>query len=576
MPRRTTKKRWTEIKTDWLEIKQEIDAAAHGMKTPVKKEIAERLGISIHQLHSALREEFGPAKIIKERTFNSEEHADAYEQNRRIAYLVAEQKEKMKRAGEGERELATHRVLRILQEWGVDGADQVSESTINRILREEMGYRQSVPRVRHEPEYALQEVQVDFSFSKYFSIVDYDQDLGDYLLKASSTLLRYKEGDRRMRPMLGVIIDSYSRVRWHYCMAASGESGSNTTAFMIKFFNRQQDDLVFQHVPWLFRMDNGPLAKSQEGKSFFASIDRKVETSMPYEKTGIGKAERTWQNIWQWEMEQVSRIGVGGIISMSDYNLLLLNECVRQQHRQHPVYADRQCVDVYQQSILIQQPRPEIISADLTDAVFTSLERTVKNDQTFSINNIVYEAPVSIPGSPHTTTGQRIRVLMHRDGRMIGELIDRNAPSFEIRKHQPSATGRFSSRKRTFAQQLNNEISDGRAITEQLRKVADMTVKQKEEHFGGPRRLMPKADELQIESPFTGQPAQFQEPERCFTKFEALQLVAELLKQEGIDMNDQLHDYFTDYAVKVNLNREMIQLEVANLMQILNNNQTGT
>lgn len=563
------------MQVDWREIKEEIDAAGHGMKTAVKKTIARRLALSIDQIHSALRNEFGPAKTIAKREFKTNADKESYERNRRVAYLVAEQKEKMKQAGEGERELATWRVLELLQDWGVDEAAECSESTINRILAEEMGYRQPIARVRHEAAYALQEVQVDFSFSKYFSIDGFNEENGEYLIKASKKLLRYKEGDKRMRPMLGVILDSYSRLRFHKCLPASGESASNTVAFLIDFFNREDDELLFRHVPWMFKMDNGPLAKSREGQSFFTSIDRPVETSKPYEKTGIGKAERSWQLIWQWEMKLASEIGIGNSITLNEYNQRLLVECVRQQQLRHPFFGAKTCADMYQQSILAQQPRPELLSGDLTDAVYTHLERTVGQDQIISINNKKFEVPV-MADDHHHTTGQRIRVLIHKDGRMVGELIDRNAKAFEIRAFKAHQTGTFRSHNQTFGQQIGKHISEKSTITEELRRAASMTVRQKEDHFQGPRRLMPLSEELQIDSPFTGKQTAKPVDEACVSKFEALTFVAELLKQNDLEMNDQLHDYFNDFVTQVQLNKQAIRNEVQNLISILNNNQTGT
>lgn len=574
MPK-TAKKRWTEVQVDWRDIKYEIDAAGHGMKIATKKTIARRLGLSIDQIHSALRSEFGPAKTINKREFRTKADKESYERNRRIAYLVAEQKEKMKQTGEGERELATWRVLDLLQDWGVDEATECSESTINRILAEEMGYRRPIARVRHEASYALQEVQVDFSFSKYFSIDTYNEQLGDYMMKASKKLLRYKEGDKRMRPMIGVILDSYSRLRFHACLPASGESASNTVAFLIDFFQREDDELLLRHVPWMFKMDNGPLAKSREGQSFFTSIDRPVQTSKPGEKTGIGKAERSWQLIWQWEMQVASEIGIGNSIPLSIYNEQLLAECVRQQQLRHPFFGAKTCADMYQQSILAQQPRPEVIGADLTDAVYTHLERTVGQDQIISINNEKFEVPV-MADDHHHTTGKRIRVLIHKDGRMVGELIDRNAKTFEIRPFVAHRTGTFRLHTETAGQQIGKLLNQGSSITEELRRAASITIRQKEEHFQGPRRLMAKADELEIKTPFAGKIQPKPVDEVCISKFEALTFVAELLKQTDLEMNDQLHDYFNDFVTQVQLNKPTIRNEVQNLISILNNYQTGT
>ncbi len=565
---------------NWREIKDEIDNAPHGMKTAVKEQISERLGLSLDQIHSAIRDTFGPAKTIKKRKFKKKEDREAYERNRRIAYLAAEQKQKMKAAGEGEREMATWRILKLFREWEIEGVEECNESTINRIMAEEMGFREKTPRTRHEPAYALQEVQVDFSFSKYFTVTHYDKDQGDYILQASRKVLRYKEGDKRMRPMLGVIMDSYSRLRYHKAIITSGESGSNTTAFMISFFNRDEDELVFRHVPWMFKMDNGPLAKSQEGQSFFKSIRREVQTSTPYEKTGIGKAERGWQLIWQWEMEIASRVGDRGMITLNDYNSALLAECVRQQYENHPFYSDRTRIDMYQQSILAQDPRPEVVGNDLRDSVYTVLERTVGQDQIIKIANKPFQVPVY--AGDHHTTGRRIRVLIHRDGRMKGELIDRNADLFDIDEFIPTQTGTFNTHAKTFPQQLDKHIKNGEAITDQLRKLATtQNSTLNTQNLTGPKRLMPASDELTVDSPFSpgGESAEggrgVVQAETCRNKFEALSIVAEILKREGHEMSEEVRIYFETYAIDNALNKTAIMNEAHRLIQILNE-QTGT
>jgi len=569
--KKSIQKRWKEVPVNWREIDEEIENAGHGMKTAQKKIIAKRLGLSLDQIHSALRSLNGPAKVIAKRKVQDTE---AHERNRRIAYLVAEHKEKLKKEGEGEREMATWRVLKQFKNWGVEDAELCNQSTINRIIREELGYRQATPRTRHEPAYALQEVQVDFSFSKYFTVVNFDSEIGDYILKASKKVLRYKEGDKRMRPMLGVIIDSYSRLRFHKVIMASGESGSNTTAFMIDFFNREEDELVFKHVPWMFKMDNGPLAKSQEGKNFFQSINRPVETSMPYEKTGIGKAERGWPLIWQWEMELVSAIGANGLMTLSDYNSQLLAECVRQQSENHPFYLDKRRVDMYQQSILAQNPRPEVVGTDLRDSVYTVLERTVGTDQIVRIGKVAYQVPVQ--AGDHATTDRRIRVLIHRDGRMMGELIDRHAPMFEITEFVPNVHGMYSTHAQTFPQQLSKQIKEGNAITDQLRKLANNQPSSVIRPSSSPKRLMPASEELEVITPFSSEAGQSQALVTCSSKFAALTLVANLLKQQGMELNDEMVDYFGDFALQVELNTISIKNEALRFIQIMNESNTGT
>jgi hypothetical protein len=568
--------RWTEVQVNWHEIKHEIDTAPHGTKGKVKQDIAQRLGLSKDQIHSALRTQFGKAKIVKR---DDLEQTEEYESNRRVAYLVAEQKEKMKNAGSGERELSTERILKLLVKWGIEEAEDCTVSTINRIIREEFGYRQTTPRKRLECTHALQQVQVDFSFSKYFSIAGVDPVTGDWLMQASKKRLDYKEGDKKRRAMLGVIIDSYSRLRYHHCVVTSGESSNSTIAILNQFFNRDEDELAFRHVGWNWHMDNGPLAKSQEGKSFFKAIDRPVTTSTPYEKTGIGKAERSWPLIWQLEMELVSEIGVGGIISLEQYNAALLAECVRQQYEEHPFYAGQRRIDLYQQSILRQDPRPETIEADLSKLVYTFLERTVGSDQKIMIGKKAYEVPVW--AGDHYTTERRIRVMINRDGQMKGELIDRNAPQFEIREFDPTMTGSYSgTHQKTFAQRLAKDIKEKNSMTEQIREQAKGGTPQAAP--ARPRPLMPASKPAAIHSPFASDETKHSElntqnSDKCISKFEAITFVSEIMKRNGIEFNDQLYEFFDDYVVQVGLDKFEIQKAAKSIIDDLKGtNNTGT
>lgn len=552
--------RWKDLQVDWHNVKYQIDCAPHGTTGHVKNHIARQLGISIHQLHSAIRFHFGKQKEVERTT----------EIDRELIYAIAEMKVAGKRAGSGEREIPTWRCIDILKDWKAPGADQLTVSTVNRVLRNEFALNQPIPRTRWEPEYALQEVQVDYSTSKYFRPAKEYDDEGNPILIATNRILSYKEKDVRRRLMLGVVMDTYSRIRFHSGYICAGESALNSIEFLNHFFTRPDDELVFKHLAWNFRIDNGPLFSSTMGQSFFKTIDRPVENTIPYGKSGLGKAERGWQLVWSWEQDLVTRIGVGARISLADYNQLLLQECIRQQQQKHPFKVSEYKIDLYQKSVLAQTPRPEIIDVDLTKLVFTSLKRKVGADQLIRIDNEYYQVPVM--AGDHYTTDRWIRVIINKDGRMMGELIDRYSEPFEIFPETRSLRGRFNTAPQTTAQRINVDLDGGHSIIDQIRKPFAVNPSA----AANPTYLMPQNKPAAVQSPFNNNTDKPEEPEQFNSKFAAMQFVGQQLKLEGIELQDDLFDYFEEFVINAAFNRTDIEQQVKAFIYALNHQPKNT
>lgn len=541
---------------NWFQIRAEIDNAPHSNKQAVARMWANRLNMSLDKLYRQMRKHLGKKK----------ESSQPKQVNRDLVYMVMERKVISLRYGDGSRMITTERAIKQLMDMGIPGADQLVASTVDRIAREELGWNDRESYVRYECTHALQEVQGDFSFSKFFRVVGFDDSTGQWMLKATSTALDYKKDSKRQRILIGVLIDSYSRVRFHRALIGTGESAELCLEFLTHFFNRPKDGLVFRELAWQYRFDNGPL-DSKLGKTFFDAIDRDYETTLPGEKTGLGKAERGWQEIWRWEQDLAMRVGDGNSIPLDFYNHLILQECINQQHLAHPYWKKEKRIDLYQQSVLCQEPRPETIDIDAKRIAFDVYERTVRPDQHVSINNEKYRVPIM--AGEYRTTGRRIRILINKEGRMIGELLDRFAPRFEIQPFSHRNRGDFTGTPpRTTRQQLKKDLDSGRRFTAD----GDLPIHQGDDQ---PQRLMPKEKPAGINSPFV-----HVDPEiKIFSgKYQAMQYVSECLKKHGIEFTPDLVHHFEEVTINNALHKESIDTQINEFVTAWQEtiNQTGT
>jgi len=220
------------INLDLHALREEMDRAGHGQKRAVILRYAKALGVSPDTIYRAMRREFGKRKT---KTSHPRRIPDE------LIDMVADIKLKGMKMGLKERELSTENCIQMLIEQGVEGAEHLTPSTVNRRLVER-GFRIRDPKVRVEAKYANQEHQIDFSRSKYFQVTRYDPQRNDYLMRVSGKELHYKKNDRRLRTWLVQLKDSYSRVRILQAYAATGESALMGLEFLNFCYNRPEDD----------------------------------------------------------------------------------------------------------------------------------------------------------------------------------------------------------------------------------------------------------------------------------------------------------------------------------------------
>lgn len=550
------------INADPIMIQQEIDSAKHGQKGAKTRLLADRLNVSDYQLMHWLRDKRGPVK----------ESPQPQEVRRDLVYMVADIKQESERYGMREAEMPTWRCLELLAECGVAGIEDLTVPSVNRVLRE-MGYREERSYVRYECEYALQEVQADWSVSKYFRVSDYDETSGQWIFKATSTATDYKDDDKRQRIWLGGIIDSFSRLRYNKALIGTGESAELCLDFLTQFFNRPKDDLAFRHVGWQFRLDNGAL-DGKLGKTFFNAIDRPYETINVGNKESNGKIERSWQMIWDWEQHIAMQLGEGNTLTMNRYNELLLQECIRQQAMPHPIWKDRKRADVYQKSLQAQNPRPETIDVDARKLAFEVYERTVRSDQCVSINNEPYRVPVMV--GEYRTTGKRIRVLINKVGKMVGELVGKFADNFELEPYERRLRGDFTGTPpNTLRQQLDDDHKAGKSITEQLRKGSENLPLRRgiegDDSRNNASRLAPPDSPIAPNSPFIEDP----EAEAFSSKVKAMSYISAQLGRQGLKLEGDLLNHFESLTINEGFNKAAIEAGLQAFIETYIN-QTGT
>jgi transposase InsO family protein len=483
-------------------IQAEIERAGHGNKSAVVLKYADRFGISKDSIYRALRREFGKKKNLKRLKRHNQDLID----------MIAQIKMKGIGMGLGDREVATEICIGMLRDQGVDGAECLTVSTVNRRL-EESGFRIRDPKVRVEADYANQEHQLDFSRSKYFQLTSYDHNAGDYLLKVSGRELHYKKGDRRLRTWLAQLKDSHSRCRLSVAYAATSEDGLIGLDALNYCWQRPPDDHPMRHVPDMLKTDQGSFHKRKEVKSVMQALGIRLRNSGAYNHDSQGKIESGFASLWrQFELPLAIKMGDGAKIYLSEYNELLHEfMTINDAKKKHPILDDTREA-TYRKSILKHQPRE--VDEDILRIACRVETRLVRQDLMVSLNGEPFEAPVY-------AMDKNIRVYKNLAGEVMGELQEEDRKTFILKPFQFRQMDDFSHRPHlTYRQEIEGRAQEKPAID-------------------GKRIFMPaKTRKVEVESPFMKQ------TETHFaTIYQARVYVGEQLRAYGYTYND-LSDVF--------------------------------
>lgn len=562
-----------DLNVDWYGLIDEWQGLQHGQKGSWFSRMEQRSGISRDRFYAEKRQRIGKSKE------SPKPKNETWKRKRELVKLIIEMKERGKKRSDIPREMDTEVCLDRLVSRGIMQPGELSSSHANTIARQEFLYREGTPRTRWECEHALQEVQTDGSVSKYYRPWKTLPD-GDILLKASGRPLRYKGRDEgHTKLILWQYQDKYSRLRIVRGIPGKAESAMIALAAAGFWLNRPEDEHLMRHIPWGFARDNSGFYRGDEWTNFLRALEldpadtEEQRKSEPYEKTGIGSIENRWKQIWKLELvwsEDYPQI------KLSEYNQLLHWAMADEQEQAHP-YFEGYKGDLYQQSVLSQQPRPRLLDCDVFELACRQYERTVESTLTVSIEGQQYRVPQYWEGLPLWTDrgGRKVTIYKNYRGALVGELKGVfNRQAFELRPFEHRVKGDFGSHKRTYQQRMKDAIAEGNSMYEAI--MSGRTVISRDGEYvdddtgqvitpARPAALMPN-QRLEPASPFAGRSGEPEAPEEFDSPYQAKAWIGRQLQAYGLTYRD-VAGYFNQKLESQGLGKAWITDEVQKLTQ---------
>jgi hypothetical protein len=464
------------------EIQSALSAAPHGSKTEIINRYCQMYNCSKFTIYRALNRSYGKKKSVQKECRIDPE-------NELIKKII-----RMKMYGyQGiqNRELATDLCIEILIEEGYKEAEKLTVSTVNRRMVE-LGFRERDVIVRVEAEYANQQHQLDFSRSKYFQVYRFDSSKSDYILKATTKQLTYKENDTALRTWLVGLTDAYSRASLVQCYAATGESVLIGIEFLNFAYNRSltpgpspdtrrgeglpsssplsslsgqqsphpalsqsgrgDEGHPMVYLPDVLKTDNGAFIKNESVKMLLYKLGVKSELSKPMKKRGIQKREAAWKIYWRrFELPMYIKFKEGYTIHLQDYNALAHEYMIKLLDRNVPGKAVTRG-HAYRTSIAMREQR--IVSVDMRELLTRPYMRVVNDDLTITIKNQKYAAPRNF-------MGKRVSAWVNMNGEVVAELLEEpGKPVIMPPTDGFVSVGDFSGREaQSFRSKIEDEIA---------------------------------------------------------------------------------------------------------------------
>jgi len=388
-------------------IEKTLEGIPHGQRRRAIEKIAESLEVHYSTVYRILARKNGPKKTTPRSCDIPQEYID----------LIAQIKGEGLRFGDKERELSTERCIQLLEAAGRIPQGVLITSTANRRLAM-AGFRQRKAAVRYEAEYANQSQQIDFSRAEYFELVDYDAQAGDFLVMVNARGLSYKNKEgMKQRLWAAQVKDEYSRIRLVRYFAATNENSLMGLQMLNYAWRREPDEHPLHYVPHYMRTDNGSFAKSEYAQSMMARLGMKWLPSKVGNKRSMGKVERGWRDLWQWELQEAIRRGDKAVLYLSELNSLVYQEMLRELETPHPTREGLRG-DLYRRSLASAEQAQRKLEISVIDLATKVLERVVGIDCQVKIEGGIYQAPEAY-------AGRWIRVIRNPQGMYIGESWDR-------------------------------------------------------------------------------------------------------------------------------------------------------
>ena len=446
---------WTH-NADLRRIKETLDALPHGEKSDYAQAIADRYDISKSTLYRALKDRFGKQKESPKKA----EVPDALV--RKIAEIKETYASKITLKNSS-RTLPTKDAVDIAIQEGVDEAGQYSVSAIQAGLHRH-GYTTQEPYTRVEADYALQQVQLDFSRSHHFQVLEPTGD-SDWWLEVSTDELHYKDGEVKLRTWVVQMVDEYSRLRLVRYYPATSESGILGVDFLRWAYNRPGDNHPLKHLPDRLKTDQGPFAKSTEGQTALDALGIEPILAKPEQSsTSQGKVERSFRTLWQWEAKMATRLvrqhGEGTTIRLSTLRELMHVRTVEEANKDHPFFRDQVRGKMYRRSLEERSRKlddwPRRVDHDVLDLATRTWERTVDKTRLVYVDNVPFEAPAY-------ATGHRVRVHRTANGEWYATLIDgyHKGESFELKPYDVEALDEYENHPaKVPRQEIQDDVDD--------------------------------------------------------------------------------------------------------------------
>jgi len=449
------------------EIQKEIEQAPYGSKSKIVSRYAQMEGVSEKTLYRQLAGKFGKKRI---RT------AGNVQVEQEWIDMVGMLKAESLNYGAKSREYKTEDAIQQLEDSGMIPLGALKSSTVNRRLKES-GFRDKKPVQRYIESFSNQAHYFDASRSEYISIVNYDAQREEYLLRTSSKSLRYKNKEGKSFGLwLSGLRDGRSGLRLVKYYTVTGENAFMGLDFLRFCWQREPDNHPLNSFPYYLRIDNGPLSERREVQALLSALKIEPRKSRPYNKNAMGKIERTWRTWWQsFELKLVMRYGIGKTFYVNELNEMALEYCIEEGLKRHPIFRNVRKRDLYETELLAYPPR--VFRGDIFNLASRPMRRKVGNDLVFWVDNQPFQAPERYLGK---------WVLLHKNlnGGLVGE-GEEDGLIFEIAEWVPNEFDDFHSYPDTYREKM---------------------LKASAEAPWNVTRLQPKPEEIEAESPHAQAP----------------------------------------------------------------------
>jgi len=445
------------------EIKREIDAAPYGAKSEIVKRYAAKHQVSEKTIYRLLAKAYGKKRMRTKKSLRIEED---------WIDMVAMLKAESMSYGAKEREYKTEDAIEQLETSGMVPLGALKISTVNRRLQE-AGFREGKPAQRYLEKFSNQCHYIDASRSEYISVVKYDPERDEYLLRTSPKSLRYKNKEGKSFGLwLAGLRDGRSGLRLVKYYTVTGENAYMGLDFLQHCWSRPADDYPLNSFPYFLKMDNGPLAERKEVLKLLEALQVEQRKSAPYNKKAMGKIERPWRTFWQsFELKLVMQYGIGKSFYVSELNQMAHDYCVKESLGRHSIYRNVRKRDLYESELLAYPPR--VFEGDFFKIASRPMRRKVGGDLIFWIENEPFQAPERYLGK---------WVLVHKN--LHGDLVGEGEEDGQI----------FTIRERWEPQ----EFDDYKAFPDTYR---ERMLKASKDAPWNVERMQPKPQEIVVESP---------------------------------------------------------------------------